>query len=729
MSNDPQMMGMNGMGNMGDLPFGVIPDGSVPDAGSNMTDEQAAQVGSLRRSRDDGSMNLGPGGPTQAFNGGYGGMGNGMPNPSSGMNPSFAFNPPNGQNGHSYSAQGYDYAAGNQPSVAGISNLPPSTRNSFPLYAANNTRPQVPGVWSQVFQSSTHNGFPSQYNPNYPTTQTPIKIESSLSNPSNGLYKNGYPGSSHDVVSNSDYSQWSRHNTDYYREISNQLIFFCFPQSGQITTRSTEMRAFLSADNIKHFLSEFSNFQTHFPLIHMPTFRVTEAWNGLLLAMICIGAVYSNRLAASQVREMMEFAKAMTERNSEVFNAVVAEANGTSAFDSNSFASTNSEEQLTAILLMQILFTWHGTPIQREKARQQFPYLVSWARKIQLATPKNSSPLHLPHIQVEHFTSASFIWENWVDQEKRSRLMYTIFLNDAALVVYFNTAPLLEMLEVKLPLPADDAAWEAKSNTECAEALGLHGAAGQVRNPSGSRRTKQPEMDRALKALMHSVYDLQPGTTNLFSKFILIHALHIQLWHAQRQQSQEHHAATFSTSASSTPLHQQDWVVRGADPAGSNVPSANTSGRATPVDNGGQSPMTQQHLKTTKNAFDKWKKAWDEDMAAQYPPSADMERRFGFCRDGVHFYWLFKMMLQGNMDHQMAPDQRFGHVINMLKQVKTYVVSDSARRGEPLGSVNDIDKDFGAKDLTLDMTQVFRPIDSQTNSPATGVQIKYENGN
>ena len=231
---------------------------------------------------------------------------------------------------------------------------------------------------------------------------------------------------------------------------------------------------------------------------------------------------------------------------------------------------------------------------------------------------------------------------------------------------------------------------------------------------------------------MHSIYDLQPGTTNLYSKFVLVHALHIQLWHAQRQLSQEssqlHHGLVFPSSAGSTPLQQNDWVTRGVDATSSGAPSANTSGRATPVDNGGQSPITHQLLKITSHAFEKWKKAWDEDMAAQYPPSSTSNRRFGFCRDGVHFYWLAKLMMKGNMDWQMAPDQRFGHIISMLKKVKAYVISDSARRGEPLGSVNDIDKDFGVKDLTLDMAQVFRPIDSQTNSPVGSVHMKLENG-
>jgi len=73
------------------------------------------------------------------------------------------------------------------------------------------------------------------------------------------------------------------------------------------------------------------------------------------------------------------------------------------------------------------------------------------------------------------------------------------------------------------------------------------------------------------------------------------------------------------------------------------------------------------------------------------------------------------------MDWKIAPDQRFAQVINLLKSVKSWVVSDSAKRGEELGSVSDIGSDYGATDLTLDMAQLFRPINKQIDSPVPGV--------
>jgi hypothetical protein len=704
MSNENDLIGVNGMANV----FGVIPDGSIPEAGSNLTDEQAEQLSrsnSLKRlsaggGRDGRSMaGPSPGGSNRAsFDQSYGGgIASTMP---TGMNPSLAFSIPNGQNGHSY-GQGYDYIShGNSSNVQ-----------------SHSTGGQD---WSQMFQLSP-------YNPSIANSQISIKIEPSLSNPTSGLFPGIYPGMTNGIASASNMPSWNLQN-DPLEEISSRLIYFCFPNN-QIVGRNNDIRNYLSASNIKHFLEHFTSFQGHFPVLHMPTFRIAEAFDGLLLGMICIGAVYSDRITKTQVREMMELAKAVIERNSQIYSIVSREQTRDSGFGDEPIGSGKSDlEQITAIFMMQVLFTWHGTPLQREKARREFPVVAEISRRAGLTKPTTNSPfsvLHQPNVMVENFNAASFDWNAWVEQEKRSRLMFTIFLTDAALSIYFNIAPKFEKDEIRLPLPADDAAWDAQTSSECAEALGLHGpVVARSKNPEGSRRPKQPEMHSALNALMHHIWDLQPGTTNLYSKFILVHALHIQLWTARRQVSLQESGQlnpqnlSFPSSGTSTPISQHDWV-RGIDPTSSGPHSASTSGRATPVDIPGQSSV----LKAINNAFDKWKKAWDEDMVAQYPPSSTHYRRFGFCRDAVHFYWLAKYLMKNNrvMDWQMAPDQRFSQVINLLKSVKTWVVSDSAKRGEELGSVSDIGSDYGVTDLTLDMAQLFRPINKQIDSPVPGV--------
>ena len=515
---------------------------------------------------------------------------------------------------------------------------------------------------------------------------------------------------------------------------ADQLVAFCLQESaaqeGDDSSASQNIKQTLTADNVKHFVELFTNFQGHWPLIHMPTFNFLDAYDGLVMAIICIGAVYSDRISVPQVRQLMEHAKAAVDRTSRVFDT---DGNARTCGGSLlSEANAADFERMQALTMLQILFTWHGTQPQRESARDDFAKFANLARQAGLLRPvapggSAYSALHQVGQISEQHDSDGLDWLAWVEQEKRSRLMFIFFLLDAAQVIYFNCSPQFDPLEIRLPLPADDAAWDARSSTECAAMLGLHGPAAQSKNVTGSRRRKQPEMHQAIRALMHPTYNFQPCATNVYSKFILVHALHVQIWNVQRQVSQGNVMTFFNDILSisngvGTPIAQNDWVTTDG---GSGSASNSNSGQATPTSiSGMQSPGTHQLLKATTDALQKWKRIWDEDMTLQYPPSASTYRRFGFCRDGVHFYWLARAFLRNNraVDWQTPPDSRFVQVMSLLKKVRTWVASDNAQRGEEIGSFGDIDESYGVEDLTLDMKLLFKPINQQIDSPVPGVQ-------
>ena len=688
------------------LPYGVDPNGNMPDNGANLTSEQVEQ---LQRSDHLKRLSIGngdrrimtgpsPGGSNRAsFDQNYsGGIASTMP---SGMNPSLAYSMSNGQNGHSYGQQGYDFASHGNGNANNM-----QQQSAAGQHGLN---------FAQLYQSNIPTGYAPQYQPSVESAPVSIKSEPAPS------FSTVYPSTT-TAPPQSNTKNWNLQPITL-DEISSKITNFCFADGNHpVGSRGNEIRRLLYADFLSHFLENFDNFQVHFPVIHFPTFRRADAYEGLLLAMICVGAVYSNRISPAQVRELMEFTKEVIERKSRVL-AIISQQH--SGVESGTIGSSSADsEEITALFMMHVLSTWNGTPVQREKARQQFPLIVELARKIGLTTPSTGTPfsvLHQPNA-VENLTLANFDWNSWVEQEKRSRLLYAIYLTDAAMVIYFNASPLFDDLEIRLPLPADDAAFEARNAHECAEALGLHGpAAAEQRNPSGTRRTKQPEMHSALRALRHQAYNLQTGSTNLYSKFILVHALHVQLFTVQKQMSVENgqilsHNLAFSASGASTPIAQHDWIGRATlDGTGSGTQSANTSGRATPV---GES---SQMLKATIQALEKWKQSWDEDMRIQYPPSSPQQPRLGFCRDAVHFYWLATFFLKGRgIDPQMAPDQRFSYVMQLLHGVKKWVAQDSAQRGELLGSASEIDTSYGVTNLTLDMSQLFKPINQHQNSPA-----------
>lgn len=508
-------------------------------------------------------------------------------------------------------------------------------------------------------------------------------------------------------------------------QIALQTADFCCPPGSQ-GPRIGQVRSILSVENFKQFMELFSNFQGHFPIIHMPTFRISDTYKGLLLAMACIGSVYSDRVSASQVRELMEQARMIIERDSQVFQSASRDSGEDPSAIHEMFGRNKRDlEEIQAIFLLHSLFTWHGTPVQREMARRKFPTLARLARIAGLTRASTSSQsfsvLHQSTRGGEGVNSANFDWNAWIQQEKRTRIFFTIFLCDTAMCLYFSSLPNFDGREIALPLPSDDAAWEARSAEECAAALGLHGSAESFKF-HGNRRSKQPELQTALRDLMDSNFALLPGTTNLLSKFILVHSLCVLIWRAQRQPLQDMdslnaHSQQGARSGTSTPISQHnDWTARGAD-------GTHLSGNSTPRLN-----TESGQLRAISGALDKWKRAWDEDMQIQYPPSSNSVRRFGFCRDGIHFYYLGKYLIKFKLDPQMAPDQRFSHVIHLLTSLKTWAVTDSAKRGEEPGSVGDIDKDYGVTDLTLDMAQLFKPINSQIDSPIPGVHTNIRSG-
>jgi len=506
------------------------------------------------------------------------------------------------------------------------------------------------------------------------------------------------------------------------------LLAFCFPdgvgRSERDSHNEAKLRTLLTATSIKTFMEHFNNFQGHWPMIHMPSFNPINANNCLLLTMICIGAVYSDAMDVLQVRWLMELVKNAVHRSSRVFGLISGQA---TAQQGQPQQPVLDVDEINALILLQCLFTWHGNQAQRHYAREEFWKVAAVARQSGLLNPlpptsSGYSILHQPNQDITQQHIQMWNWESWVEQEKRCRTMFLIYLLDAAMVIFFNCTPQFDASEIRLPLPADDAAWEAKTAADCATALGLNGRTAQESNVTGSRRFKQPEFRSALRALMDSTADFKPRSTNVYSKFILMHALHVRIWSTQRHASP---CTTLSglagfnglpSSGTSTPLSQNDWLA--VDGSNGTVSTAN-SGPATPESILNFNPQANSHLQKIQYALEKWKRSWDPDMNVQYPPSQSKYRRIGFCRDAIHFYYLAMQFLRSSrpQDWQIPADNRFAYVMKLLKNIKSWVASDNEQRGQDIGSIGEIDDNYGVEDLTLDMKLLFTPILAQSALP------------
>lgn len=498
---------------------------------------------------------------------------------------------------------------------------------------------------------------------------------------------------------------WATGLSDPLQRKASALVTFCFPDSSTLAPGSHAaqghdvLKGILTANGVKHYLGLYKHFQSHWPMMHF-SFNPITAYDGLVLSMICIGAVYSDRLGVEEVRWLMDVVQAAMFRSSQVYNIV------TRSVDANARPAAELQE-IQALVHIHALFVWHGNQAQRQQARDGFWVLPKVARQFGLLQPlpdrhQHHSVLHQPG-PIYGNEVDSWTWSSWIEQEERARLAYLIFLIDAALTIFFNVQPQFDIYDIKLPLPADDAAWEARSEEACARALGLRGQAAQGTNSAGSRRPKQLGMSEALQFL-HQGGDFPQRATNVFSKFILIHAIHVQIFKIQRQILSINGTPGRCSSGTNTPPSYNEWTP--ADGTASN----GSSGYATPTEGlSAQFSEAHQMLRQTVTALELWKQQWDVDMQIQYPSN---QRRMGFCRDGVHYYFLAKLFLRSSRREEWAapPDVRCRQIFGRLKQIRAHVASESAFKGLGIGSIAAVDDNYGVADLTLDMKLLFTPI-------------------
>ncbi|CAK1363849.1 hypothetical protein CB0940_04155 [Cercospora beticola] len=613
----------------------------------------------------------------------------------------------------------------------------------------NNQMPSTDGNgvdWTRMFTQGGQDGFIGSHPANASSQgNTQIKTESdnkqeyTMSNDFNNesflgsLYSHpgGFGG---ETMDNGIHGLPNWGMDDPLQAKVDSLLQHCFPNgldSARNDPASLLVQSVLKVDKLKHFAEHYTSFHGHWPILHMPTFRLTNANNNLVLAMICIGAVYSPELGVHQTRQLMEFVKTTVYANCTIYNRVrngQTEGLGDQAFE---------VEELQALSMLQTAFMWHGDAAQRQGSRGEFPMLVRIAKAMALcdsAPPGHyaHSPLHnTRQSQAGQYQTQNWNWSSWLEQEKRNRALYQVLATDAAMVMFFNCTPLFDPLEIRLMLPADDAAWDATSPQECANALGLNGPQAQSRNMTGTRKPVQPTTRDAMRVLLDPYASFQPSTTNVYSKFLLIHALIIRIVVCQKallgpDQPVQPFTLNLHGSTPATPLSQNDWLEQ----SGSRPQSASNSGHGTPTES--QSPKqqntmaAQQEKKRLAQALEKWKRSWDTDMELQYPPTHFQQRRFGFSRDGVHFFYLGRSFLQSQQasDFTLPADMRFKRVMALLKRIKSMVVGDNENKGQDIGSVGDIDDQYGLDNLTLDMKLLFKPYNSQLDSPVAGVQTQ-----
>ena len=479
---------------------------------------------------------------------------------------------------------------------------------------------------------------------------------------------------------------WNLPNS--FPSTAERLTAFCqFDESDDSDAQL--LRRLLSNQNIEELYAHYLDYHIHWPFINVASLNLAETYEGLILSMICVGAVYSDRATIHEVRSCLKHIKIILKR-SEAFRLSQRFSIDASEVQGREF---DIIQQLKALLLIDGVAAWHGDGELRGDVMQCNGGYIRLVRALGLLAPAPpSSPaysiLHQPGF-VDDTTLENWDWNAWLIQESRVRVVVHLFLLNAALVMYFNFPTYLEPTEIHIPLPVDDAAFNASDAEECARALGLQGAAAvEEANPSGTRSAKQPELHTLLAHLQTpGATNLPPRSTNAFGKFIVVHALIVQIHLVRRRIFLEHGAQ----------------VARG--------PPTARAPRNLMLHNGLSIP---QFLRNIVGSLSRWLAAWRHDLPLQFSGTAP--RNAGFCRDAEPFFFIAKLMLQSSSKDlvDVPADTRCQQVMRVLKLVKARLAADERSRNgggdaDPTGAVDD---DFAMDDLSWDMKLLFAPLAS-----------------
>ncbi|PNY22150.1 Zinc finger protein klf1 [Tolypocladium capitatum] len=561
--------------------------------------------------------------------------------------------------------------------------MPPG-QNGMPMYGGSNANQQSGLDWSQMFQAGAHQTLSNHpfHPPNRGQTQIGTKTGPNTATRTTDC-------SSSDAVV---YSKWGiLSNTENpYCQLSSQILNFFYPPNEAIDPHLTGMNLHFSPDNIQDFIGRYDKFHDHAPLLHAPSFRIMEAHTSLATSMCCIGACYSDRVEPSIVREMMDALWVAMERDCYVMSSSSLE-------DAGSRHPTKADtEELQAVLLTSILHVWNGTPEQRHRARKVFPRVASEARRLHLLHVPGSS-LHSQYSQGSHGPGNrkphGDDWMAWCEEEQRIRLMHGIFMCDTMWAVCCNVPPQFNPFEIGLPLPCDDAAWSAEKLEDWASALGIHGGANATNvNQHGMPfRHQQPELDLALKVLLHPSCRIGKRRTDARGKWVLLYAVMSLIWRAQRD------GRTVHVIGDSLP--SRDWII----------PYDGAEQRDVPVD-GFPDCMDPQSATALSDALGKIKSNWDEDSVED--PLRSASGRIpgdGACRDAILSYWMAKHLLSCSQpaDRGLALEASFMRVLRLANAIKSWAINGGEWKGVKLETVGDDGEQHDIGDSTLNMADFF----------------------
>ncbi|KAI1799677.1 fungal-specific transcription factor domain-containing protein [Daldinia bambusicola] len=188
----------------------------------------------------------------------------------------------------------------------------------------------------------------------------------------------------------------------------------------------------------------FNKFNTAYPLIHQATFEPSQSESLLLLSMILLGATYS-------------------EKEAHQLAVCIHDVIRPAIFSHESFNSKPDLWMLQTILLVECFGKSRAGQKQHDMSHLFHGMLINLIRRSDCQSVRPSRP-HEDNDKGSLVVDRS--WRQWVEAEEKKRLALLCFMWDTQHAVLFCQSLCMSAFELKIPLPCNQALWEASTAAE-----------------------------------------------------------------------------------------------------------------------------------------------------------------------------------------------------------------------------------------------------------------------
>ncbi|KAI5361129.1 hypothetical protein Slin15195_G122420 [Septoria linicola] len=204
---------------------------------------------------------------------------------------------------------------------------------------------------------------------------------------------------------------------------------------------------------LEYFLRSYANsFERYYPLTSRGVLDANEL-------MHC----YNDRAASLLVLMMIaQGAMNIPSTDARLLTGGLTEACRISLFDliERNIIMSADPIVLHSALLFIVQAAWSGDKWQMDIAMGQRGMYLAMLRHSGLL----EKPAHAPNT-TQHSTREQ-LWQEWTQNESKSRLIYSWIMVDQDLALFHDTIPLFAVSELAAPMPDADRLWQAKSATE-----------------------------------------------------------------------------------------------------------------------------------------------------------------------------------------------------------------------------------------------------------------------